>query len=472
MNNLSFYNKKWLIVLILAIGLSSMVLWGPGNYLLFGSLLLLFFLIFLFFLKPMFGVYLIILFIPVLGFSFNFKFLEAPFIDLLSLLVLSSFIIRHIYIYFFHKGKEKLVFPFAGPFLFFFLAAVFSGLLSDDMFRYVWYSFRWLMFFYLAFIVLPFNVIRNKNQLRNSLLIFSVGGFFVALMGFASLFFQDLSESFFRVKPLFIFGDWIFGDNYNLLAEFLVISIFIFLSLKYWFKSIKEKRLINVFVVFLVLANLLTFGRTAWITISIQFIIYLSIEFIFIKKARISFKNILLSLFLVAVLIAPFFSRMIMLQEENVSSTQNRVLLTGIAWKSFLEKPLLGHGSGSFYFLVGKNIRFTAQYGNPIDSHGFGQKILSENGIIGTLAFLIFLFLIFRKLYLGVLSNKKDYKLLLPLFVASFGGYFYQIFNTSYFKGRIWIPIALALIALEIIERGKNDKNENLNKDLKNDKKQ
>ena len=97
------------------------------------------------------------------------------------------------------------------------------------------------------------------------------------------------------------------------------------------------------------------------------------------------------------------------------------------------------------------NTRFIAKYGAPLDSHGFGQKLLAENGLVGTVFFLIFIFLIFRKLYRGIFQYIEHDKLLLPLSLAAAGGFFYQVFNTSYYKGRIWLPIALALVALEII---------------------
>lgn len=457
-----FYSKnRYWIVLFLGILFFLAIILSSYSYLISFLLILLFFLFLLFFLSPLFGVYLMALFLPVTGFALTYSPLEIPFIDLLSLLVLSSFLIRHIYIYFFSLEKEKIKFPQGGAFLFFFLATLLSGLFSKDIFDSLWYSFRWILFFYLAFVVLPFNTIKNLVNLKRVLTFISLGGFLVALMGLVSLFLQDWQDSFFRVKPLFLFGDWIFGENYNLLAEFLILSSFIVLSLKYWFNSFRISRFLNVLAVFLIFINFLTFGRTAWITIFLQIFIYLAIEFLLIKKRKIILKEFILVSFLALILIAPFFVKMLSLQEANVSSTENRLLLTQISWSSFWERPLVGHGSGSFVSLVEDNIRFVAKYGDPLDSHGFGQKVLAENGILGTIAFLLFLFFIFRKIYLGLISNQKDYKLLLPLFVASFGGFFYQLFNTSYYKGRVWLPIAIALIAVELIDKNKGkDKND------------
>lgn len=452
----NFYsrNRIW-IVFSLSLVFALAVFFSFSNYLVAAIILTFFFSVIWFFLKPIWGIYLMALFLPITGWAISFKFLEIPFIDSLSLIVLISFIIRQIYFHFFSNREDKIKFPLGWAFLTFFVVTLFSAVLNDNIISSIWYSLRWILFFYLAFVVLPFNIIKDKKTLKNVLVLFSIGGFLVALMGVSSLFFQDWSDSFFRVKPLYVLGDWIFGENYNLLAEFLIISSFAVLSLKYWFKDFRSDRLINVLAGFFILVNLLTFGRTAWMTIGLQVILYFGIEFFIIKSKKISLSEILISLFFVIVFISPFFVKMLSLQEANVSSTENRVLLTQISIEAFLEKPFFGHGSGSFVSLVADNVRFVAKYGDPLDSHGFGQKVLAENGIVGALALLLLLFLIFRKLYLGVINNKADYKLLLALLVASFGGYFYQIFNTSYYKGRIWFPIALALIALELISKNK-----------------
>lgn len=455
MNNNSYTYNRFCIIFLLSLVFSLGIFFSFYNYLIAGIILALLFLIILFFLRPIWGVYLMALFLPITGWAVSFEFLEIPFIDLLSLLVLASFVLHQVYLYFFSDQANKIKFPLGGAFLIFFIATLFSAVLNDNIISSVWYIFRWILFFYLAFVVLPFNVIKDKKILKKALILFSIGGFLVALMGVFSLFFQDWSDSFFRVKPLYFLGDWIFGENYNLIAEFLIISSFLVLSLKYWFRDSRASRLLNVLAIFFILINLLTFGRTAWMTIALQLFLYFGIDFFIIKSKKISWSETLIALFFIVILISPFFVKMISLQEANVSSTKNRVLLTQISVKAFLEKPFFGHGSGSFISLVDNNVRFKAKYGDPLDSHGFGQKVLAENGIIGTLAFLLFLFLIFRKLYLGVINNKSDSKLLLALLVASSGGYFYQIFNTSYYKGRVWFPIALALIALELVSRTK-----------------
>ncbi len=416
----------------------------------------------------LFFLYLISFFLPVIGWSFYFKSLEIPFVDLLALLALFFLFVSKIHDYFTSYHPKKISLPFFGAFLIFFLIAVISSFLNPGELGSIWYSIRWVLFFYIAFIVFPFNVLGELKYLKNILILITISGLFLAVVGFFSLFLQDLSDPFFRSQPLPLFGDWIFGQNYNLMAEFLIIVAFLVLALKYFYKSFRVCRFLDVLFVFLVLVNLLTFGRTAWLTLLLQVVTYFSIYYLIIKREKLNVRDILIAFFFLAVLVSPFFVRAINLQEVNFSSTQNRVLLTKISWEALKDKPFFGHGGGEFISLVSDNTRFVAKYGEPLDSHGFGQKIIAEYGLLGIISFLVFLFLIFRFIYKGVINNKEHYKLLLPLFVAAFGGYFYQLFNTSYYKGRAWIPIALALIAVSILERNKNNPGIKIKSNIKN----
>lgn len=407
------------------------------------------------------SLYLMAIFLPVTGWAIYYKSFELPFIDLLALIGLAFFSFYKIKEYFSTYHPEKIKLPLFGPFFIFLAVNILSALINPGYLGSLWYVFRWILFFYLAFVVFPFNVIKDLRVLKRMIILIIIGGFFVALTGLISLFLQDISDTFFRATPLYFWGDWVFGENYNLMAEFLIITAFLTLSLKYFYKNVRINRFLDLLFLFFVAIDLLTFGRTAWMTVFLQIFIYFFIYYFLIKKEKINLRESLVVLFFALVLISPFFVKALDLQKANVSSTQNRVLLTKISWEAFLEKPILGHGAGKFISLVYDNTRFLAKYGNPLDSHGFGQKIIAESGLLGTLSFLLFLFLIFRKIYLGLMSHKSHYKLLLPLLVASFGGYFYQLFNTSYYKGRVWLPIALALIAVEIIKHKKNSKKGN-----------
>jgi hypothetical protein len=55
------------------------------------------------------------------------------------------------------------------------------------------------LFFYLAFVVLPVNLIKDIKVLQRLLILISVGGLAVAIMGFLSLFLQIGQILFFEL---------------------------------------------------------------------------------------------------------------------------------------------------------------------------------------------------------------------------------------------------------------------------------
>lgn len=452
-------SDRYLVLFFLSLFFVFSIFFAFSNNLIYLAILSLVFCVIWFFVRPVNGLYAVALILPTTGLVFSLAGLELSLIDLLALIALSAFFIRYFYIYFFTPRiyKEKIILPYFIFFLLFFVTVFISALISPDPISSLWYFVRWILFFYLAFVVFPFNVIRNFKQLKKTILYISIGALVLAGVGVASLFYQDFSDYFFRAQPLLIFNRWIFGENYNLMSEFLIISSFLLLSLKYFFNKEKESKIINLLFVFLLFVIFLSFGRTAWITVALQLFLYFLVDSLIFKKNKISLKELTLYIFIVAFLISPLFLKMIDLQKANVSSTQNRVILSQIACLSFLDRPLFGNGSGSFVSLVEKNTRFVAKYGSPLDSHGFVQKILAENGIFGLVAFALLLIFIFIKSFLIIISQPKYYKLTWPIFIGALGGVFYQLFNTSYYKGRVWLPVALMLVAIKLILEKKDE---------------
>ncbi len=148
----------------------------------------------------------------------------------------------------------------------------------------------------------------------------------------------------------------------------------------------------------------------------------------------------------------PFIFKMENIQEENTSSTDNRLMLTQISLEAFKEKPLIGHGSGEYIRQVEKNIRFRAKYGEPIDSHGILQKVLTENGILGFVSWIFIVLVLSLSFYSALLKYRKKAPWLPPLIIGSMGGLIFQFLNTSYYKGKVWLPIVITLLAIQLLE--------------------
>ena len=401
--------------------------------------------------KPEIGLYLMVFFLPAINWNFYYGKLEIPFIDLLSSIVLLAFILKQAYLLLFKRNDFKLKFPLFTVFILFFGSVVISSLSSNVVNDSFWYSIRWILFFYLAYIVLPFNIINSKKILKNVLICFALSGLVVVLMGAASLYFQDWQNDFIRIKPLSIAGIFPLGDNQNLLAEVIIVSLFFTLALKYWLKNKLAGKIINLIIILSGLALIGTFSRAALIVLSLQIIVYL-----IYRKGL--FKKILLPGLLLILMLSPIFYYMFKLQSQysiGVSSTENRMMLTQISWQGFFEKPWFGQGTGNFINLVADNTRFTAKYGAPLDSHGVAQKILAENGLLGVLTFVIFAFNIIYIFWQAIKNYKQEINLLLPLVIGSLGIFMFEFFNTSYYKGKLWLPIAVTLAAISLIKSKK-----------------
>jgi len=412
----------------------------------------------LFILNPAPGIFLLSFTAPIINWTFSFYSLEIPFSDLIAVMAIIAWLLSFLYqIVFAKQSKIDLKFPLFFAFFCFFVANFLSLFNHPHPLNGFYYISRWLILLYAAYIFIPTNLIKKEKTLKIAIWGLALSSLLVAISGWLSLYGQDWQSSFFRIKSIAWWGIYPFGDNHNLIAEFLSVGAFLWLALKEWSKPKRAKRIYNILFVITLAAAIMTFSRAAWITIALQLCIYI------LWRNRELLKKqgalVLLGIITIILLMLPIFWRMKILQDDNISSTENRVLLTEIAYQNWSEKPILGQGTGRFTELVASNIRFTAKYGAPIDSHGFLQKIAAESGILGLLSWLFLIIVIVKKAVSGLREFDKSAPWLLPLWIAAGGGLFFQIFNTSYYKGKVWLIIALALIATEFARKfyGKKD---------------
>ena len=408
--------------------------------------------------KPKLGLYLTALSLPVIGRDFYIQGLIIPASDLIALCTLFGFLFHLFFTYLFKPLKrEKLIWPLFYPFALFFLINILSIIINGNNISSWYYFLRWPVFLYMAYIFAPFNIIKNPKTLKKTVILVTISAILVLISGFASLIGQDWQYSFFRLKSIYIFNSYPFGENHNLVAEFLNIGAFFILVIREFIKTKKGKRLIDALFILSGLGIILTFSRTGWITLFLQSALYLFYRLKHRPREKMT-AAILACLFLIV--ISPLFFKMSSLQEKNTSSTENRWLLTEIALDAFYDKPLLGQGSGSYIDLVAANTRFSAKYGAPVDSHGMLQKILAETGILGLFSWLFILLYLVRFTIITLNKYYPRVNWVLPFALAALGGIFFQFFNTSYFKGRVWLPLVLFLLAIKFSEAlyGKKDK--------------
>jgi len=402
-------------------------------------------------LSPKIGLYLMAICLPMIGNNFYLYNSVIPLIDLITLITLIAFLLNSLYQRFFNRSLSKnFSWPIFIPFLLFFIANLISIVLADNFSYSFYYFLRWPFFLYFGYIFLPINIITDTKILKKVVILVFSSTLLVLLSGYLSLFYQSTQDAFFRMTSLPIFNIYPFGENHNLIAEFLNVGVFFILVIKEFTKKKRYRRLIDVIFALTVLGIILTFSRTAWITLIIQLAVYL---FYRLKHKPQEKRGFVIISLLVIILASPLIWRMSILQNNNSSSTASRALLNDITIEAWQEKPLFGHGSGSFIDLVDENIRFKANYGAAMDSHGFVQKILVENGLFGLISWLFILIYLTRFALLAIKKYHPKVKWVLPFALAAFGGIFFQFFNTSYYKGKVWLPIILFLIAIEFSEK-------------------
>ncbi len=412
----------------------------------------------IFSISPKIGLYILALSLPLIGIEFNLYNLNVPIVDLTAISLLLAFFINYLLKKLANKKTKKMDWPFLTPFAIFLLISFLSVIFSDNFSQSLYFFLRWLLFLYLAYIVVPANIITNPKILKNTIIMLFISTSLVLLSGFLSLYSQDIYDSFFRIQGLNIFNSYPFGQNHNLIAEFLNIGVFLSLIIREFLKKNREKNIIDITFVLFILGIILTFSRAAWITLIIQLLIYMGYKVYYRKRERIP---IILFSLLFIIIISPLFIRMEKLQEANIGSTKSRVLLNNVALEAFKEKPFLGYGSGEFINLVDRNVRFKAQHGAPIDAHGVIAKVLAESGVFGLAAWLFIIVYLFKISFLAIKRYYPEINWILPLCLAVWGGLFFQFFNTSYYKGKVWLPILLLFLAIKFLDELYVEKNKN-----------
>jgi O-antigen ligase len=395
------------------------------------------------------GLYLMAFFLPIIHWDFFVWKLQIPLIDLIGVFVLTAFFIRYFMLIYLSSEKErpKIIWPFPYAFGLFFVSAFLSGFFSPTILDSLWYSVRWILFFYLAFLVFPINTIKSEKTLKNVLLSTVISASLISLFCLASLYGQDWRQEFIRIKPIAINGIFPIGENQNLIVEIVLPAIFYILALKQMVTKQRISRFLNLIFLFLTAVLIGTFSRGGWLAL----LICLAITILYRYRKRV--RHLILPVIMMMIVLTPIFYYMYLMQTDyhiGVGSNQSRILSSQIAFNSFLDKPMLGNGSGEYMNLIADNVRFRAKFGNPLESHGIIQKVMAENGALGLIGFVMFVILIFKYMYQGLMKMRKYDLIYLYLVLAGASVFIFELFNTSYYKGKLWFPIAIALVGVNI----------------------
>lgn len=319
------------------------------------------------------------------------------------------------------------------------------------------YALRPVLWSYLVYVALTVNMVRSPRRLRMVLGIVAATGVFAALMGFASFALpMEPGQVIPRARPLPLFGTHPLGENHNLLAEWLSFSVMATLALIYLTKSTRLKRLLGLAAFLQVAIALLTFARSLWIVMAFQaaMLAFFVWREQFKRYASIAIIGLLFTLPLGATLAS--FSTTQTVQSSNSS----RLMLTDIALNYWSQSPFIGAGAGTYVDLVARSAVFFIEYGNPMDSHGWIQKLLAEVGLLGLAAvswLVIAAYRFVRKKLKEYPVQSKERAVILILSFAAAGALIYQLFNTNYWTGKLWFPLGILLAATRALKRDSDE---------------
>lgn len=372
--------------------------------------------------------------------------------EIILCLVLAAWAVKVLLLWYKRRDTNwRPVLPLFVPFLALVAAHAVSAFSSygPDPVLVTKFVLRPVLFCYVVYVALPANLIRSKRRLKAILGILTFVGLLAAADGLISMAnFDAIGSLVRRAHPMALFGLNLFGNNHNLLAELLLITAPSSLALGALVKTPSTRRLLFGAAALQSLVALLTLARTAWI------VLFLQTAVLMLTVWRHALRKHFFELAATLIMIFPLAIYQLKFSFSNVAQSSNstRLMLTEIAWHSFLEHPVVGGGADTFLWRVGNARIFAQEYGDALDAHGFIQKLMTETGIFGVAAYMYLLYAGLRKAVAGLRDMDRSYHLAgYALAVSAGGAVVYQFANTAYWTAHLWLPIGLMCAGLAVL---------------------
>ncbi len=336
------------------------------------------------------------------------------------------------------------------------LASVFSRAEPDPLGVFK-FTFRPVAFAYIAYVALPSVVLRSWRDVRLAFGVFVGGASLFALQGLVSLIVNEQWSllALHRARPLAIFGVFPIGVNHNVLAEWLVVAAPFALALAAWTHEKKLRSWLYAAAFLCMIVALLTFARSAWIVVALE--LFLACATVWRSHLSLFWKRVRRGLWLC---ILPLVGYMgwFSLRSEVASSTDARAMLAGIAWDGFSRHPLFGMGAGTFVARVGETWSYQLLFGGAMDGHGIIPKLALETGLVGLLAYAVLSYTIAHLVLRAIREVGYTHRMgqgLVFAAIGATGAWTYQLFNTTYWTAKLWLPIGLVFAAMAMMKRSK-----------------
>jgi len=396
---------------------------------------------------PLVGFYLLVATFPFIGWQIHVGFIDLPMVDAVAIFLLAAISIRYL-IHLPFSSQEIRLKHFPG--LLFALIFLGASALSvyfnnENLLAGIKYLFRPLVFFYLMFVALPQVVITDKKVFINGLKIILAVGLFSAVLGLLSVVFSQGPWYSHRAIPFELGNINLLGGNQNAVAEVLVIALPI--SLFFFLRSdrMKMKGYFLLAGIFMTVILIMTFSRSGWLALLVELLILLVVNY------RKKFNHYALGALVFVIIFVPLLFYFTVWQDIDwvQSSNSSRLTMLEISWQYFQAKPWFGWGLNTFQTMLANTYAYTIQFGDPLESHGFLQKIAVESGLLGVCGFfglLIYLLNRYVKTFLRATAANKN--LVLCLILMFCGIVFFELFSTSYYMATVWLPIGIGFAGL------------------------
>ena len=359
------------------------------------------------------------------GFSYTLLLYNKIYFGVTLLLGLFS-------MFFLERNKLKFNFVYNEKqtnIFFFFTIILFlvSSILSIKPYR----SFE-VVFYFIAFVLININflklLINNKESFNEIIKFFVIS----TVINITFIFFYDLYQSGFLAGNFSSQEIRKYKGVLNIVTIFVILLVFL-------------KRTIFFVIPLLFLLPSLYISNSNAPLLGIFLGLTLCAVYFFLEKIKKK-KIIIITLSLISLLTANIFIKNLPNKfDTNSINTQkftipinildaHRQFIWGFTISKIKEKPILGFGPDTSNFIKeGQRIINSEHTGTmkfiPSHPHNFLLELLLETGLLGTLSFLIFIFLMNYNLFKKANYNEK-------FFIIFFNGYYWgaSLVNFSYWQ--------------------------------------
>jgi O-Antigen ligase len=389
--------------------------------------------------------------------------INIPYADLL--IIIASFVGVVALLQDWQKKKslliDKQVWKNFVPLVFLLFVGIFSltNIWSEQLLVSIKYWWRFVAFYYIFyFLFLQVFINNEKRYWKISWCLYFLG-IFLSIMGIVSFILPEVSHAFRMATPLSWFGLFPHGASHNLLAEALVSIILFSWLLVYRYQSREYSKWLYLGLAIMIGVVLLTFSRTGWLVLWLELFILSAIYFK--TKMRVFLQKYWwVGLALLAILMVYFIT----FGQTNfvTSSNEARVAMIEKSVYLFQDHPWVGNGIGTWQEIVGKDIYFVYEFGEPLEQHGVIWKLMAEQGILGVIVWLgmmgYFLAVLIKNYRQFQNNNPWRWGALVAVLVV-FGQFVFQLLDTGYYSSKMWLPLGLAFALMYISKKYLNLQN-------------